>query len=123
LVAPFPDLYRDLATHPIVGENASALREIASLKDVSTRRAVIEDLIAAPDMTLAQALAGQGEGKVSAPAKAGATKHMDNATSNIERLSLADQRSWAPTFVRAIKKEALREFAAVLARRIEELGV
>lgn len=123
LVLPFPDLYRDLATHPIVGENASALREIASLKDVSVRRAVIEDLIAAPDMTLAEALAGQGQDKVSAPAKAGATKHMDNATSNIERLSLADQRSWAPTFVQAIKPQALREFAAVLARRIEELGL
>lgn len=123
LVAPFPDLYRALATHPIVGENASALREIASLKDVAVRRAVIEDMLAAPDMSLADALAGQGQGKVSGAAKSGATKFMDNAASNIERLSLADQRSWAPTFVAAIKPQALRAFADELNRRIAELGL
>lgn len=123
LVAPFPDLYRALATHPIVGENASALREIASLKDVTVRRAVIEDMLAAPDMSLADAMAGQGEGRVSGVAKIGATKFMDNAASNIERLSLADQRSWAPTFVAAIKPQALRAFADELNRRIAELGL
>ncbi|MFC3442584.1 hypothetical protein ACFOKF_15520 [Sphingobium rhizovicinum] len=123
LIAPFPDLWRGLATHPIVGENAAALREIASLKDVAVRRAVIEDMLAAPDMSLADAMAGQGEGRVSGAAKSGATKFMDNAASNIERLSLADQRSWAPTFVAALKPKALQAFADELNRRIAELGL
>lgn len=122
IVAPFPDLYEALARHPIVGANASALRVIASYA-VDARRAIIEGLIAAPDMTLAQALEGLALATGKAPPSTGATKYMDNAGANIARLSLSDQRSWAPAFTQALKPQALRDYAAAIAARIEELGV
>jgi hypothetical protein len=122
LIAPFPALWRDLATHPIVGENASALREIASYA-VDTRRDIIESLIDAPDMTLAQALEGLGQTTPKAPAATGATKFQNNAGKNIARLSLSDQRSWAPAFAQALKPQALRDFATAILARIEEEGL
>ncbi|MEO7465597.1 MAG: hypothetical protein ABIV36_01140 [Sphingobium limneticum] len=122
IVAPFPDLYEALARHPIVGENASALREIASYAEPS-RRAVIEGLIQAPDMTLAQALEGLGLKAGKAPAPTGATKYQDNAGANIARLSLSDQRSWAPAFAKAVKPQALRDFINACEERAKELGV
>jgi len=122
IVAPFPDLYEALARHPIVGENASALRVIASYA-VDARRAIIEALIEAPDMTLAQALEGLALATGKAPPSTGATKYMDNAGANIARLSLSDQRSWAPAFTQTLKPQALRDYAAAIAARIEELGV
>lgn len=122
IIAPFPDLYEALARHPIVGENASALREIASYAEPS-RRAIIEDLIQAPDMTLAQALQGLALKAGKAPAPTGATKYMDNAGSNIARLTLGQQKDWAPAFTEALKPQALHAFAAAIAARIAELGV
>lgn len=122
IVAPFPDLYEALARHPIVGENASALREIASYAEPS-RRAIIEGLIQAPDMTLAQALEGLALKAGKAPTPTGATKYMDNAGSNIARLTLGQQKDWAPAFTQTLKPQALHAFAAAIAARIEELGV
>lgn len=122
IIAPFPDLYADLARHPIVGDNASALREIASYAEPS-RRAIIEGLIEAPDMTLAQALEGLALKAGKAPAPTGATKYQDNAGANIARLSLSDQRSWAPAFAKAVKPQALRDFITACEERAKELGV
>lgn len=122
IIAPFPDLYEALARHPIVGENASALREIASYAEPA-RREIIEGLIQAPDMTLAQALEGLALKTAKAPAPTGATKYQDNAGANIARLSLADQRSWAPAFAKAVKPQALRDFITACEERAKELGV
>jgi ParB-like chromosome segregation protein Spo0J len=122
IIAPFPDLYEALARHPIVGENASALREIASYAEPS-RRAIIEGLIQAADMTLAQALEGLALKAGKAPTPTGATKYMDNAGSNIARLTLGQQKDWAPAFTQTLKPQALHAFAAAIAARIEELGV
>lgn len=121
LVVPFPTLWRGLATHPIVGENASALREIASYQSIEARRAIIEGLIEAPDMTLAQALEGLGLSKPAAPAATGATKFMNNAASNIDRLSAEQQRSWAPAFAETIKPSALEAMRAAIDARIAQL--
>lgn len=107
LIAPFPDLWRDLATHPLVGENASALRDIAAIKDEGTRRALIEDLIPNPELTLAQAKEGLGLSTASTPAATGATKYMNNAVSNIERLSAGQQRDFVPALLRALKPSVL----------------
>jgi len=122
IVAPFPDLYEALARHPIVGENASALREIASYAEPA-RRDIIEALIEAPAMTLAQALEGLALKAGKAPAPKGATKYQDNAGANIARLTLGQQKDWAPAFTQALKPQALHAFAAAIAARIEELGV
>lgn len=123
LVAPFPTLYRALATHPIIGENASALRDIAAIKDVGNRRALIEALIETPDMTLAQAMEGLGLSKSAVPGATGATKYMNNTTSNLARLSAGDQARIAPEIVKTMKPSALLALRAALDARIAEEGI
>lgn len=122
VVAPFPDLYRDLAKHP-VAENASALREIAAIKDVATRRSLIEGLLFNPELTLAQAKEGLGLSSSAAPAPIGATKFMNNTTSNLARLSAGDQAKIAPEIVKTMKPTALLALRAALDARIQEEGI
>jgi ParB family chromosome partitioning protein len=123
LVAPFPALYRALATHPTIGENASALRDIAAIKDVGNRRALIEALIETPDMTLDQAMEGLGLSKPAAPGATGATKFMNNMASNLRRLSAGDQARIAPEIVKTMKPSALLALRAALDARIEQEGI
>ncbi len=123
LIAPFPDLWRGLATHPIVGENASALRDIAAIVDIDSRRALIESLVETPDMTLAQAMDGLGLTTPKAAAATGATKFMNNTTSNLARLSAGDQARIAPEIVKTMKPSALLALRAALDARIEEEGI
>lgn len=122
LVAPFPTLWRALATHPIIGENASALREIASFAEPA-RRDIVEALVEAPDLTLAQALEGLGLSKPSAPAATGASKYMNNAESNISRLTVGQQRDWAPAFAAHVKPQALAAMRDAILARIEAEGI
>ncbi|BAV64793.1 ParB N-terminal domain-containing protein [Sphingobium cloacae] len=122
LVAPFPRLWRDLATHPVIGENASALRDIAAIKDEDMRGDLIASLIANPDMTLAQAMEGLGLSKPSAPAATGATKYMNGVLNNMDRLSPDQQRSIAASFVAKLKPSALDEFIAALTARKAQGG-
>jgi predicted transcriptional regulator len=118
LIAPFPDLYEGLARHPIVGENASALRDIASIRDVATRRDLIEALIDTPDMTLAQAKEGLGLSSTAPPAATGATKYMNGVTSNLARLSASQQVSIASSIAEQMKPTALQALRAALDARI-----
>ncbi len=111
LIAPFPDRWRDLATHPTVGDNASALREIASYA-VDARREIIEGLLEAPEMTLQQALDGLGLTQPKAAAATGATKFMNNAGSNISRLTESQQRQFIPVLLQALKPKALAELVS-----------
>lgn len=124
LIAPFPDLWRGLATHPTVGENASALRDIASIVDLGNRQALIESLVETPDMTLAQAMDGLGLSTPKASATpTGATKYMNNTTSNLARLSAGDQARIAPEIVKTMKPSALLAMRAALDARIAEEGL
>lgn len=124
LIAPFPDLWRGLATHPTVGENASALRAIAEIGDLSDRKALIESLVETTDMTLAEAMDGLGLSKPKGgAAPTGATKFMNNTTSNLNRLSAGDQARIAPEIVKTLKPSALLALRAALDARIAEEGL
>lgn len=123
IVAPFPDLYSDLARHPVVGENASALRELVAVKSEPVRGRLIRELLKYPALTVAGAKAQIGMGEPMPLPQTGASKFMHNAEANIRRLSLEQQRSWAPTLAEEIKPQALRSFADAIAAKIEELGV
>ncbi|MEC8033963.1 MAG: ParB/RepB/Spo0J family partition protein [Pseudomonadota bacterium] len=123
IIAPFPQLWRALATHPVVGDNASALHKIAGIKDEGSRRDLIEGLIAAPDMTLDQALEGLGLSRPAAPAATGATKFMNGTTSNLARLSAGDQARIAPEIVKTMKPSALLALRTALDARIQEEGI
>lgn len=122
IVAPFPDLYAALAQHP-VADNASALQDIASIKDQEMRRSLIEGLISNPELTLAQAKEGLGLSSPAAPAPTGATKFMNNTTSNLARLSAGDQAKIAPEIVKTMKPTALLALRAALDARIQEEGI
>lgn len=123
LVAPFPTLYRPLATHPIVGENATALRDIAAIKDVANRRALIEALVEAPDLTLTGAMEGLGLSQPASAPATGATKFMNGTTANLARLSAGDQARIAPEIVKTMKPSALLALRAALDARIEQEGI
>ncbi|SCW61418.1 ParB-like nuclease domain-containing protein [Sphingobium faniae] len=122
LIAPFPRLWRDLATHPVIGENASALRDIAAIKDEDMRGDLIASLIDNPDMTLAQAMEGLGLSTPAAPAATGATKYMNNATANLARLSAGEQRQIASQIVETFKPTALEALRDALNARLAEIG-
>lgn len=124
LIAPFPDLWRGLATHPTVGENASALRDIAAIGDLGDRQALIESLVTTPDMALAEAMEGLGLSKSKGgAAPTGATKFMNNTTKNLFRLSAGDQARIAPEIVKVMKPSALLALRAALDARIAEEGI
>lgn len=118
IIAPFPHLWRDLARHPIVGDNASALKEIAAVRDEGSRRQLISVLIQHPAMTVLQGKVKIGIAEAAAPASTGATKHMENATANLARLSAAHQRQIAPEIVATLKPTALIAMRDLLLARI-----
>lgn len=122
LVAPFPDLYRKLATHPTVGENASALRDIASYA-LDSRRALVEALAETPELTLAAAKEGLGLTSPSAPSATGATKFMNGTMSNLRNLSAGDQARIAPEIVKTMKPSALLALREALDARIKAEGI
>lgn len=121
LIAPFPGLWRDLATHPVVGENASALREIASYAE-EARGDIIEALASSPELTLAQALEGLGLAQAKAPAATGATKFSNGVMSNLGRLSAEQQRSIATNIAETIKPTALTALRDALNARLNALS-
>ena len=117
IVAPFPHLYRDLATHPVVGENAYALREIAAVKDEGSRRRLIEALIADPSATVLMAKISVGIADAAPPPAQGATKYMNGVTANLARLSPAYQRQIAPSIVETMHESAVDALRAALDAR------
>jgi hypothetical protein len=122
LVAPFPDLAPKLAAHDVIGQNASALREIAAIKSELHRRAVIELLLKCPGMSVAEAKIDIGLRKASAAAE-GATKHMNNLKANLDRLSAAHQMQVAPAVVEKLKPSALIVMRDLIGERLATLGI
>lgn len=122
LITPFPGLWRDLATHPVIGDNAAALREIAAIRDEQVRRELIALIIAHPDMTLAQAKAQAGLADPAAAPATGATKYMNGTVSNLGRLSAEQQRSIAANIAETIKPTALAALRDALNARIDAIS-
>ncbi|PZU56342.1 MAG: hypothetical protein DI547_16875 [Sphingobium sp.] len=115
IVAPFPHLYRDLAVHPTVGENASQLREIVAVKDEAARGKLIRELLAHPDINVATAKEQIGLRDNKAVPATGATKFMNNALSNIGRLSVGQQRDFLPALLKALKPSVIDLLEAQIA--------
>ncbi|UNU43594.1 hypothetical protein EAO27_13350 [Sphingopyxis sp. YF1] len=128
LIAPFEaELWELLARSPL-GKKRAALMELADIADEETRRLVI-DTIVGDDMgeikSVSDAMIAAGAkaaaGKVR---KAGDSKWMDGAGTNLDRLSASGWRQFAPTLVEKIKPSALVTIRdAVLARIAAEGGV
>lgn len=131
LIAPFErDLWEALARTEL-GQKQAAMLEVASITDVAARRRVMEVIADTSDgeiKTVAEAmvLAGAKEAPVRAPAD-GQTKFINNAQSNLTRMTAGSQRSFAPTLAESIKPSALLAVREAITARIrlmspEELG-
>jgi len=96
LIEPFPDLIEQLAHHPVVGENASQLKLIATVKVESQRRDVIAMLLADLEMSADQALVQVGVARAAAAAVAQHQKFYDQIVGGWGRLGIAQKRDFLP---------------------------
>lgn len=103
-----------LSHHPIVGDNASALLKIVAIKDVATRRRVVEDLVNHPALTLDEALVRSKVKNAKADPAEGAVKHTNAITSNWARLSISEKRAYLPTFVEQLTPALRAEMRELL---------
>lgn len=122
IIAALPDHYEDLARHPI-GQKRKSVMELAEIGDVDNRRAVIDCLLEYPvGLTIAQAKDIVGIKERAAKAAAtGQSKYMDNAGSNLDRLSESGWRQFAPRLAAAIKPSALRDVRDAIDARLAEI--
>lgn len=128
LIAPFEsELWELLARSPL-GKKRAALMELADIADEVTRRLVI-DTIVGDDIgeikSVSDAMVAAGaKAAAHKVRKAGDSKWMDGAGSNLDRLSASGWRQFAPTLVEKIKPSALVAFRdAVIARIAAEGGI
>ena len=121
IVAPFGDLYKALAGHEKIAENASALHDIAGVRDAGKRRALIELLLEEPELALAEAMVRLGIKPPGVIPKTGATKFMDGVRSNLQRLSPEQQISIAGDTIEQLKPSALRAWRDALDARIAKI--
>lgn len=121
LVEPFPaDLVQALARHPVVGDNAAQLKAIADIKVEAQRRAVIDRLLADPELSADEARVQAGIDKPAAAPLHPYQKHFDAITGGWSRLGTAERgrfvRDELPKLLTDGQKRILRD------RLNEELG-
>lgn len=125
LIAPFePELWELLARAPL-GQKRAVLMELADIVDEATRRLVI-DTIVEDDIgeikSVADAMIAAGaRAPANKPRLSGDTKWMNGAQSNLQRLSAAGWRSFAPTLVEMATPSVLVELRAAIDARLGEV--
>lgn len=103
IIEPFQQLAERLSNHPVIGENASALREIAQVKDEGLRRQVIEALLDDEHLDLDMAKAAAGIERPSGAAPAGDLKFVNQVVGGLSRLSATAQKHHLDVIVRSLK--------------------
>ncbi len=126
LIAPFERELPEALALTDLGNKQSALLEIAAIVDETTRRLVI-DTIVGDDIdeikSVADAMVAAGaKARADKPRVSGDTKFMNNAGSNLSRLTVSGWRSFAPTLAEMVKPSALIALRDALDARIAELG-
>tara|TARA_R100001129_G_C5296701_1_gene241310 strand:- start:299 stop:1273 length:975 start_codon:yes stop_codon:yes gene_type:complete len=119
LIEPFPELAEPLSKHPVVGENASQLRAVARVK-YEHRRAVIEALLADPEMSADAARISVG---IDSPAGMKPTpekKFADAVIGNLGRLNATQQKNHVDSIIGALKTDEVKR--QLRDRLNEELG-
>lgn len=126
LIAPFePELVEALARSPL-GRKQTALLELADIADENNRRLIIDTIVGDDEGQLksvsdAMIAAGAKEAPQRVVAS-GQTKFIDNAGSNLDRMTAASQRSFAPVLAEKLKPSALLAARAAIDARIDALG-
>lgn len=126
LIAPFEaELWEELA-RTALGRKRKSLIELADIVDEGNRRLVIDTIVgddAGEIGSVADAQVAAGiKSRAENPRKSGDTKWMDNAGSNLDRLSAAGWRHFAPAFVEKIKPSALIAYRDAIEARIAAEG-
>lgn len=124
LIAPFPDLIEQLAKHPVVGENAKQLRDIADIKDEGARKSVIEALLADDELSADEAKVQCGIGLIGGAAATPVAyqKHYDAITGGWSRLGTAEKRKFLPSIASMLPTEMKRELRDMLTGEIGNEG-
>lgn len=121
IVEPFPELAEPLSKHPVVGENASQLKEIAGVPEESARRAVIEMLLADPELSATDAVAIAGGQPRSADApRADLEKYQSQIENGWARLGLPEKKRFIPKLAAMLSTPDLKKL--MRDRLNEELG-
>lgn len=126
LIAPFERELPEALALTDLGKKQTALLELADIPDEVTRRLVI-DTIVGDDIgeikSVADAMVSAGaKARSNKPRVTGDTKFMNNAGSNLSRLTASGWRSFAPTLAEMVKPSALIALREALDARIAELG-
>lgn len=121
IVEPFPDLAEPLSKHPVVGENASQLKEIAGVPEETARRAVIELLLADPELSAADAVArAGGVARPEDAPRADIEKYRNQIKGGWGRLSIGEQKRFIPDLAAMLHTTELKK--KMRDRLNEELG-
>lgn len=102
VIEPFPDLVEALSKHPVVGNNASQLREIAKVDNEALRRQVIEALLADSELSVDMARVQAGVDKLHR-APTPDEKMISAVTGNLSRLTATAQKHHLPKIVSVLK--------------------
>lgn len=108
LIEPFPDLIEQLARHPVVGENASQLAAIASIKDEASRRKVIDALLEDEGLNAEDARINAGVDRPAGPAPLPHQKHVNAVVGNLSRLTAVQQKRHLGDFLAGFKSDEVK---------------
>lgn len=120
LIEPFPDLAEALSKHPVVGENASQLKEIAKVQSEAKRRAVIEALLADREIGADHARIIAGVDRPAGPAPMPHQKHYSAIEGGWSRLGTAEKRQFLPKIVTMMPDGMKRELRDMLNAELGE---
>jgi hypothetical protein len=116
LIEPFPELVEALSKHPVVGENASQLKQVAAVKDEGLRRKVIEALLADPEIGAddARIMAGVDRPEGAAATPVAHEKHFNALRGAWSRLGITEKRLYLPEFVSKLTPDLKVQLRAIL---------
>lgn len=113
IIEPFPDLAEPLSKHPVVGANKKQLLDITKIDDAAVRRAVIERLIADPEIGVEEAELAVGISQTAGPTPVAYQKHLNAIQGGWSRLSLDLRnrfvREKLPSMLTPSQKRELRD--------------
>ena len=116
LIEPFPALIEALSKHPVVGENASQLKAIAQVRDEAQRRAVIEALLADPEIGAEDALVAVGLGNdLSDAPSSPENKLLSRAIGTLHRMKDSEREAF-------VEDQVLLQRVPVMRRIHQRLG-
>lgn len=122
LIEPIPELVEALSKHPVVGENASQLKKIAAVKDEAKRRAVIEALLADPEIGADDARISAGVDLPDGPAATPVAhqKFYNQIVGGWDRLGNPQRTQFLPQFAALLTDGQKRDLRDILDRDLGE---